>query len=86
MAQLAVGGADGTLHKRFRTEHTRRMVRAKTGTLDDAIALSGYVFGTKGRGPIAFSILWNHVAGHQDGARSATDKIVELIARRLDKP
>ena len=43
VAQLSVGGVDGTLHKRFRQELTRRRVRAKTGTLDDVIALSGYV-------------------------------------------
>ena len=41
VAQLSVGGVDGTLHKRFRQELTRRRVRAKTGTLDDVIALSG---------------------------------------------
>ena len=82
LAQLAVGGVDGTLHKRFRMDTTRRRVRAKTGTLDDVIALSGYVLGPPGKGPIAFSIFFNKVAGHQDGARHAADKLVELIARR----
>jgi D-alanyl-D-alanine carboxypeptidase/D-alanyl-D-alanine-endopeptidase (penicillin-binding protein 4) len=50
LAQLAVGGVDGTLHKRFRQELTRRRVRAKTGTLDDVIALSGYSCATAARG------------------------------------
>jgi D-alanyl-D-alanine carboxypeptidase/D-alanyl-D-alanine-endopeptidase (penicillin-binding protein 4) len=81
VAQLSVGGVDGTLHKRFRQEITRRRVRAKTGTLDDVIALSGYVLRDGGRPPIAFSILWNHVAGKQDRARKATDRLVEQIAR-----
>jgi D-alanyl-D-alanine carboxypeptidase/D-alanyl-D-alanine-endopeptidase (penicillin-binding protein 4) len=80
-AQLSVGGVDGTLHKRFRQELTRRRVRAKTGTLDDVIALSGYVLRDGGRGPLAFSILFNHVGGKQDGARHAADKLVELVAR-----
>jgi D-alanyl-D-alanine carboxypeptidase/D-alanyl-D-alanine-endopeptidase (penicillin-binding protein 4) len=79
-AQLSVGGVDGTLHKRFRGELTKRRVRAKTGTLDDVIALSGYVLRDGGRGPIAFSILFNHVGGKQDGARHASDRLVELIA------
>ncbi len=79
-AQLAIGGVDGTLHKRFRGELTRRRVRAKTGTLDDVIALSGYVL-REGRGPTAFSILINHVAGKQDAARRAADRLVEAIAR-----
>jgi D-alanyl-D-alanine carboxypeptidase/D-alanyl-D-alanine-endopeptidase (penicillin-binding protein 4) len=81
LAQLSVGGVDGTLRKRFRTEHTRRRVRAKTGTLDDVIALSGYVLREKGGAPVAFSILFNHVAGKQDGARHAADRLVDLIAR-----
>ncbi len=81
LAQLSVGGVDGTLRKRFRGETTRRRVRAKTGTLDDVIALSGYVLRAEGRGPIAFSIFFNHVGGKQDGARHAADRLVELIAR-----
>ncbi|HEX8792151.1 MAG TPA: D-alanyl-D-alanine carboxypeptidase/D-alanyl-D-alanine-endopeptidase [Polyangiaceae bacterium] len=81
VAQLSTGGVDGTLHKRFRQELTRRRVRAKTGTLDDVITLSGYLERDGGRGPIAFSVLFNHVAGKQDGARHAADRLVELIAR-----
>jgi serine-type D-Ala-D-Ala carboxypeptidase/endopeptidase (penicillin-binding protein 4) len=80
-AQLSVGGVDGTLHKRFRQELTRRRVRAKTGTLDDVISLSGYVLRDGGRGPLAFSVFFNHVGGKQDGARHAADKLVELVAR-----
>ncbi len=80
LAQLAIGGVDGTLHKRFRGELTKRRVRAKTGTLDDAIALSGYVL-REGKGPIAFSILYNRVAGKQDIARRGADRLVELIAK-----
>jgi serine-type D-Ala-D-Ala carboxypeptidase/endopeptidase (penicillin-binding protein 4) len=81
VSQLSVGGVDGTLRKRFRSDLTRRRVRAKTGTLDDVISLSGYVLRYAGRGPIAFSILFNHVGGKKDGARHAADRLVELIAR-----
>ena len=81
LAQLSVGGVDGTLRKRFRGELTKRHVRAKTGTLDDVIALSGYVLRDGGRGPVAFSIFFNHVGGKQDGARHAADRLVDLIAR-----
>lgn len=81
VAQLSIGGVDGTLHKRFRSERVRRAVRAKTGTLDDAIALSGYVLGPPGKGPIAFSILMNHVSGKASAARIAADNLVERIAK-----
>jgi D-alanyl-D-alanine carboxypeptidase/D-alanyl-D-alanine-endopeptidase (penicillin-binding protein 4) len=84
LAQLSVGGVDGTLRKRFRTDLTRRRVRAKTGTLDDVIALSGYVLRDGGRGPVAFSIFFNHVGGKQDGARHAADRLVDLIARWVE--
>ena len=83
VAQLAIGGVDGTLHKRFHSQAKRRCVRAKTGTLDDAIALSGYVLGPPGKGPIAFSIVFNKVAGKASAARIAADKLVEAIVREL---
>lgn len=82
-AQLAVGGVDGTLHKRFRGDLVKRRVRAKTGTLDDVIALSGYLLREGGKGPIAFSVLFNHAGGKQDAARHAADRLVELIAKQL---
>lgn len=82
VAQLAIGGVDGTLHKRFRNTRARRAVRAKTGTLDDAIALSGYVLGPPGKSTIAFSVLFNRVSGHAASARMAADKLVELIYQR----
>ncbi len=81
VAQLSIGGADGTLHGRFTSEHARHAVRAKTGTLDDAIALSGYVRPPPGRSPIAFSILFNKIPGHAAGARGAADRLVRAIIR-----
>lgn len=82
VSQLAIGGVDGTLHKRFYALRARRAIRAKTGTLDDAIALSGYVLGPPGKNTIVFSVLFNKVAGHAASARAAADKLVELIHER----
>jgi D-alanyl-D-alanine carboxypeptidase/D-alanyl-D-alanine-endopeptidase (penicillin-binding protein 4) len=82
VAQLAIGGVDGTLHKRFRDVRAHRAIRAKTGTLDDAIALSGYVLGPPGKGPVAYAILFNKVSGRGGAARSAADKLVELVHDR----
>lgn len=75
VAQLAIGGADGTLHKRFRGAEHHRAIRAKTGTLEGAIALSGYVLGPPNKAPIAFSVLVNGVEGHTADARAAIDKL-----------
>ena len=82
VAQLSIGGVDGTLHKRFRGARIHRAIRAKTGTLDDAIALSGYVLGPTGKGAVAYAILFNKVAGRGGSARSAADRLVELIQER----
>ncbi len=80
IAQLAVSGVDGTLARRLRGASTRGFIRAKTGTLNDTIALSGYVL-RKTKRPIAFSILFNSVGGKQDSARAAADHLVEKLAR-----
>ena len=73
---------DGTLHKRFRDLRSHRAVRAKTGTLDDAIALSGYVLGPPGKGAVAYAILFNKVSGRGGAARAAADKLVERVHDR----
>jgi D-alanyl-D-alanine carboxypeptidase/D-alanyl-D-alanine-endopeptidase (penicillin-binding protein 4) len=83
VAQLAIGGVDGTLHGRFRSHKATRVVRAKTGTLESAAALSGYVLGPPGKGPIAFSIVVNAVAGKVSGTRVAIDKCVEAVVKHL---
>jgi D-alanyl-D-alanine carboxypeptidase/D-alanyl-D-alanine-endopeptidase (penicillin-binding protein 4) len=82
VSQLAIGGVDGTLRNRFHAERARRAVRAKTGTLEDAIALSGYVLVPSGKGPIAFSVIMNHIVGKVAAGRAAADGLVEMIAKR----
>ncbi|HKQ69002.1 MAG TPA: D-alanyl-D-alanine carboxypeptidase/D-alanyl-D-alanine-endopeptidase [Polyangiaceae bacterium] len=83
LAQLSIGGVDGTLHKRFRELKDRRSLRAKTGTLESAVALSGYVLAPPGKSPVAFSIMVNGVAGKVTGTRAAVDKCVDVIVRYL---
>lgn len=83
LTHLSIGGVDGTLHGRFRSEHARRAVRAKTGTLDDAVALSGYVLAPPGRSPVAFSILINNCKGKVSQARGFADKLVAKIIHEV---
>ena len=79
VAQLSIGGADGTLRHRFRESKAKHVVRAKTGTLEGAATLSGFVMGPPGKAPIAFSILINGVPGKVSTARQIIDKCVEAI-------
>lgn len=85
VAQLSIGGSDGTLRHRYRDLKPRHVVRAKTGTLEAAASLSGYVMAPPGKQPIAFAILINGVAGKVSNARAAMDKCVEAIAAYLWK-
>lgn len=79
IAQLAVGGGDGTLRNRLRIAGAERMVRAKTGTLDDVIALSGYVLAPDPSRTLVFSILANGVRGRAAPTRQLADEIVTTL-------
>ncbi len=83
LAHLAVGGVDGTLARRFSHLPASRIVRAKTGTLKDVIALSGYVLGPVPERAFAFSVLANGVRGRHQEAKALADGIVQAIASHL---
>ena len=83
LAHLAVGGVDGTLHRRLGDLPRPRVVRAKTGTLNDVIALSGYVLGPEPDRAVAFSFLANGIRGRQGEARRAADDLARAIATHL---
>jgi D-alanyl-D-alanine carboxypeptidase/D-alanyl-D-alanine-endopeptidase (penicillin-binding protein 4) len=74
-----VAGVDGTLSGRFKSSPLKGKLWAKTGTLNETNALSGYLRADSGK-MLAFSILVN---GHRPGSHAevpAIDKICEAIA------
>jgi D-alanyl-D-alanine carboxypeptidase/D-alanyl-D-alanine-endopeptidase (penicillin-binding protein 4) len=78
-ASLPVAGVDGTLSNRFSNSPLRGHLWAKTGTHNEANALSGYLTASSGN-TIVFSILVN---GHRPGSNAevqAIDRIAEAIA------
>jgi len=83
VAHLAIGGADGTLKRRLTQLPAARIVHAKTGTLSDAIALSGYVLGPTPDRTFAFAFLANGVRGKHHATRGLADAIVTAIAEHL---
>jgi D-alanyl-D-alanine carboxypeptidase/D-alanyl-D-alanine-endopeptidase (penicillin-binding protein 4) len=85
LAQLSIGGVDGTLRARFHAFASTHAIRAKTGTLDAVAALSGYVLAPPGRSPLAFSVLVNGIPGKVGAARPSMDRIVEAAAEELWK-
>lgn len=80
VAQLAIGGVDGTLRSRFRSAATRGRVRAKSGTLRNADTLSGYVLSSSGRLPVVFAILINGIDERHTAVRQRIDRAVSVLA------
>jgi D-alanyl-D-alanine carboxypeptidase/D-alanyl-D-alanine-endopeptidase (penicillin-binding protein 4) len=75
---LPVAGREGTVADRMRGTAAEGNCAAKTGTLSDVSALSGYCTAGQ-RHTIVFSILMNSV--NVDAARRAQDRIAAAIAR-----
>jgi serine-type D-Ala-D-Ala carboxypeptidase/endopeptidase (penicillin-binding protein 4) len=74
MAFLPVGGEDGTLSRRLCCSSESRAIQAKTGTLNRAVALSGYA-DSKSNGKLAFSILVNNFGSQTRDVQAWVDKI-----------
>jgi len=78
-ATLPVAGVDGTLAGRFRNSPLKGKMWAKTGTLNEVNALSGYLTAASGK-TLVFSILVNGRRPGSAAESQAIDKIAEAIA------
>jgi D-alanyl-D-alanine carboxypeptidase/D-alanyl-D-alanine-endopeptidase (penicillin-binding protein 4) len=77
---LPAPGEFGSLSDRMRGFGVEASVRAKTGTLAGACALSGYVYTRDGE-PIAFSILMQNYPRGTRTYRAVQDQIVNVLSR-----
>jgi D-alanyl-D-alanine carboxypeptidase/D-alanyl-D-alanine-endopeptidase (penicillin-binding protein 4) len=75
---LPVAGEDGSLRARFPEAPLKDHVFAKTGTLGEARALSGYVDCASGKTVIFSVMVTDHAPGSVD--MKVMDRIVEAIA------
>jgi D-alanyl-D-alanine carboxypeptidase/D-alanyl-D-alanine-endopeptidase (penicillin-binding protein 4) len=78
-SSLPIGGEDGSLASRFSKPPLKDHVFAKTGTLGEARALSGYLDCASGR-TVIFSIMVDNHLPSTTGDRDAMDRIVAAIA------
>lgn len=78
-ASLPEAGEDGGLDTRFPNAPLKDHLFAKTGTLGETHALSGYLDAASGR-PVIFSIFVDTHTPTTHADRSTMDKIVEAIA------
>lgn len=76
---LPIGGVDGTLERRFKGARAEGRVQAKTGTISNVRALSGYVDGADGE-RLAFVLLVNNTTAPAREIDLVTDAIVERLA------
>jgi D-alanyl-D-alanine carboxypeptidase/D-alanyl-D-alanine-endopeptidase (penicillin-binding protein 4) len=77
-SSLPIAGEDGTLEPRFPNPPLKDHLFAKTGTLGEARALSGYLDAASGRTLIFSIMVGNHLPGDSSD-REAMDKIVAAI-------
>jgi D-alanyl-D-alanine carboxypeptidase/D-alanyl-D-alanine-endopeptidase (penicillin-binding protein 4) len=84
---LPVAGQTGTLQQRMRATPAAGRLRAKTGTLDDVVALSGFVLPKAGVAwpgsvlgqPIVFSLILDGVSSDQAG-QAVADQVGVALA------
>jgi D-alanyl-D-alanine carboxypeptidase len=76
LSQLSIYGTDGTLRNRHKDHESRSRVRAKTGTLRDTDALSGYVLRPSGKRPLVFSLIVTGARGGHGEVRAELDQTV----------
>jgi D-alanyl-D-alanine carboxypeptidase/D-alanyl-D-alanine-endopeptidase (penicillin-binding protein 4) len=78
-ASLPIAGRDGSLSNRMKGTPAEGNARAKTGSMSNVRALSGYVTTADGE-PLAFAIIANNFEVPADAITGATDAIVVRLA------
>ncbi len=76
---LPIAGEDGTLQNRMKGTKAQGNVRAKTGTISNVRALSGYVTTASGE-ELVFSFLVNNFLGSSKSTEDISDGILVLLA------
>ena len=79
LSTLPVAGVDGTLSRRFKGTDAQGMARMKTGTLNNAVALAGYVPDASGRLCVVVGIVNTPGAGR---GRVVLDELVLWVSQQ----
>lgn len=80
VAALPVGAHDGTLESRMKNGLLARRVQAKTGTISNVRALSGYVERLDGE-KLAFSMIANHFTATSAEIDAIVEQALERVVR-----
>ncbi len=79
-ASLPIAGQEGTLAERMKGTPAEGNARAKTGSLSNARAVSGYVQSAENE-PLVFSIMVNNFGGAPDVVERTIDAIIVRLAQ-----
>ncbi len=79
LSAMCIAGKDGTLRNRFEGSDAVGRLRAKTGTLENVSALSGYVQAVGGE-RFVFSIMVNDFPGRASGVVQHIDALAAAVA------
>ena len=79
LGTLPVAGVDGTLSRRFKGTDAQGLARMKTGTLNNAVALAGYVPDASGRTWVVVGIVNAPEAGR---GRAVLDQLVLWVSQQ----
>ncbi len=79
LGTLPVAGVDGTLSRRFKGTDAQGLARMKTGTLNNAVALAGYVPDAGGRTWVVVGIVNAPQAGR---GRAVLDQLVLWVSQQ----
>jgi D-alanyl-D-alanine carboxypeptidase/D-alanyl-D-alanine-endopeptidase (penicillin-binding protein 4) len=80
LASLAIAGEDGTLESYFKRWEKDDLFRAKTGSLEQVLALSGYLTGTSGEKRIV-SLIFNECRGHNRlKLKADQERLIRILA------
>ncbi len=85
VAALPIGGQDGTIARRFVGTRAAGNVHAKTGSIANVRALSGYVTSNDGEA-FVFSVLANNFTAPPAAIDAASDLAIERLANFSRKP
>ncbi len=78
IAALPVSGVNGTLKDRMVDQNAKGKVKAKTGTMANVTALSGYIY-TLQNNVLAFSILINGIPGSTKEYQDLEDRFCQFL-------
>lgn len=78
MTSLPISGNDGTLRRRFQTQTTQGMIRAKSGSLRNAVSLAGSIQTAK-RGELLFTFLFDTRSKNPFQIQYIEEKILEKV-------